>query len=142
MPSSRKLPRVFVVDDEPIIATTVAAILRLEGFDATCFTKPLEALQAALSETPDLLIYDVMMPLLSGVDLAIQLQGRCPNCKVLLFSGHADTAEKLESASAIGYRFEVLLKPAHPTDLLRKIRSVMEDVPLRTVVRNLPGYPK
>ena len=129
MPEQRKLPRVFVVDDEHVIATSLALILRQLGFEVTPFIEPLEALNAANSEAPDLLISDVVMPALSGIDLAIQMQERCPNCKVLLFSGQAATASMLEKARANGHNFELLLKPVHPKDLLREIRKVTGENP-------------
>jgi len=123
----RKPLRVFVVDDEDVIASSLAMILRFQGgFHARSFTDPLEALQTARLEAPDLLISDVVMPQLSGIDLAIQLREYCPDCKVLLFSGQAATAELLESARARGYTFELLLKPVHPADLLAKIQNVAE----------------
>ena len=78
---------------------------------------------------PDLLISDVVMPLLSGIELAIQLREVCPDCKVLLFSGQASTANMLEAARATGHDFEVLAKPVHPTDLLNRIRAVFDGVP-------------
>jgi len=46
--------RIFVVDDEPVIASSLAAILRMKGFSARIFSSPLEALSAARSESPDL----------------------------------------------------------------------------------------
>jgi FixJ family two-component response regulator len=130
MAQQRRNPRVFVVDDEHVIASSLATILRQVGFEATPFTEPLEALKAARSEAPDLLISDVVMPLLSGVDLAIQLQEICPHCKVLLFSGQAATAGMLETARANGHDFELLLKPVHPKDLLREIKKVTGEEPL------------
>lgn len=121
----RKPLRVFVVDDEDVIASTLAMILRFQGgFHARSFTNPIEALQAARLDTPDLLITDVVMPELSGIDLAIQLREFCPDCKVLLFSGQAATAQLLESAGKDGYTFEILMKPVHPADLLAKIQDV------------------
>lgn len=119
-------PRVFVVDDETVIANTLGVILRQQGFEAHSFSLPLEALSAAREMAPDLLISDVVMPLLSGIELAIQLREVCPNCKVLLFSGQAATVSMLEAARASGHDFEVLSKPVHPADLLKKIRSVIE----------------
>jgi CheY-like chemotaxis protein len=122
-----KQPRVFVVDDEDVIASSLAMILRFQGgFHATSFTDPLKALKAAQAEAPDLLITDVIMPQMSGIDLAIQIRAACPDCKVLLFSGQAATADLLKSARAAGYTFELLLKPIHPADLLAKIRSLTE----------------
>jgi len=79
--------RIFIVDDEHVITSTLAMILRNQGFEATSFTEPLDALEAALCEAPDLLISDVMMPRLSGIELAIEVRKHCPECKVLLFSG-------------------------------------------------------
>jgi YesN/AraC family two-component response regulator len=46
---------------------------------------------AARIEAPDLILSDVMMPGLSGIELAIAIQRECPECKILLFSGHAHT---------------------------------------------------
>jgi DNA-binding NtrC family response regulator len=121
MRQPRKQLRVFVVDDEFIIASTLGLILRNKGFDAVSFKGPLEALEAARSLNPDLLISDVVMPGFSGIELAIRLQAQSPHCKVLLFSGQAATAELLEAARAKGYDFEILSKPVHPIELLKKI---------------------
>ena len=122
--------RVFVVDDEDVIASTLAMILRLQGgFHATSFTDPLKALAAARVEAPDLLISDVVMPELSGIELAVQVKESCPNCKILLFSGQAATADLLESAKEKGQFFNLILKPVHPADLLAKIQSLTDVTP-------------
>jgi DNA-binding NtrC family response regulator len=118
--------RIFVVDDEIIIASTLATILQRSGFEAVSFTDPLEALEAARTNAPDLLITDVVMPGLSGIDLAISLKELIPKCKVLLFSGQAATANLLQAAQSKGYDFELLSKPIHPADLLKKIKKVTE----------------
>jgi len=127
MSSDHKDPRVFVVDDEGTIADTLAMILRMKGFECRAFTLPLEALQVARESPPDLLITDVMMPLLSGIELGIQMRELCPNCKVLLFSGQAATNDLLARAGAEGHHFEVLTKPVHPADLLKKIETVFAE---------------
>jgi DNA-binding NtrC family response regulator len=118
--------RVFVVDDEIIIASTLATILQRNGFDALSFTHPLEALKAARVKAPDLLISDVMMPDLSGVDLAILLKKHCPGCRVLLFSGQAATSNLLQVARDNGHDFELISKPIHPAEFLLKIKRVIE----------------
>jgi DNA-binding NtrC family response regulator len=122
--------RVFVVDDEFVIASSLGLILRHKGFDAISFHSPLDALEAVRSQAPDLLISDVVMPQLSGIELAIRVQELCPNCKVLLFSGQAATAALLLTASERGHKFEVIAKPVHPTDLLRKIAEATSGTPL------------
>jgi CheY-like chemotaxis protein len=118
---------VFVVDDDRIIASTTTAVLQLSGYEARCFVDPLEALKAAQNIRPDLVIADVVMPGMSGIDLALRLKELCPTCKVLLFSGQTVTADLLEAARALGNDFQVLAKPIHPTDLLARIRDT--DVP-------------
>ena len=65
--ASSSVPRVFVVDDEHVIASTLSAILQMNGFSAKFFTSPLEALAVARAKSPDLLISDVEMPGLSGM---------------------------------------------------------------------------
>lgn len=126
MSQAHKSHRVFVVDDESVIAWSLELILRQMGFEATSFTDPLQALQAARVDAPDLLISDVIMPDLSGIELAILVQERCPECKVLLFSGQPATAESLERARVRGYFFDVLPKPVHPAELLAKIQDVIQ----------------
>ena len=86
----------------------------------------LEALKAAHAEGPNLLITDIAMPLLSGIELAIQVQDHCPNCRVLLFSGHTDRESLLATARSNGHDFELVTKPAHPDDLLMRIQAIFE----------------
>lgn len=117
---------VFVVDDEEIIAQTLAIILNQSGFQASSFTNPLDALSAARTTYPDLVISDVMMPEMSGIDLAIALRALCPACKILLFSGQSTTKDMLEAARGKGHHFQLLSKPIHPTDLLTAIRGLSE----------------
>jgi CheY-like chemotaxis protein len=119
------VPRVFVVDDESVIASTLAAILKLHGYSATSFISPLEALAAAQLKAPDLLISDVLMPAISGIDLAILMKTQYPACKILLFSGRAETADLLCAAREEGHDFTLLQKPVHPSAMLAKIRALM-----------------
>jgi DNA-binding NtrC family response regulator len=122
-------PRIFVVDDEEVISSTIAAILRLKGFEAVAFALPLEALAACRLQAPDLLISDIVMPLLSGLDLAIRLQAFHPHCKVLLFSGEWVAADFYETDRAEKYGFEMIHKPVHPKQLLSKVQQMLSILP-------------
>jgi DNA-binding NtrC family response regulator len=136
IPDTQKCRRFFVVDDEPLIASTLAMILSNSGFDAMSFSEPLEALQASQSgAAPDLLISDVMMPFLSGIELATKVQETSPNCKVLLISGHSHIADSFKSGQQ---RFEFLSKPIHPSDLLQKIQNMIEEAPPKPSIRGVP----
>jgi CheY-like chemotaxis protein len=136
---SQSVPRIFVVDDEPVIASTLAVIFNRNGYSARCFTDPIEALAAAQSDAPDLLISDVAMPGLSGVDLAIQMRARYPECKILLFSGQAATLDLLENARAQGHDFHLLLKPVHPSELLAKMGRLRDEKAPIEIVRTTHG---
>jgi DNA-binding NtrC family response regulator len=116
----------YVVDDEEVIATTLALILNRSGFEAVAFTQPIEALRAAEQRCPDFLITDVSMPLLNGIDLGIQFKAIHPRCKVLLFSGAHSTGPLLADAHQKGFQFSILAKPVHPTELLAKLKQLEE----------------
>ena len=64
-----------------------------------------------------------MMPGMTGIELAIHFRKAQPECKVLLFSWQASTADLLEKPRAEGYDFDLLSKPVHPADLLAKRRD-------------------
>jgi len=113
--------RVFVVDDERVIAGTLAAILSASGFEARAFYDGASALAACAVDSPDWIISDVVMPGMTGIDMAIEIRQRHPNCRILMFSGQAATADLLDKALASGHEFEVLLKPVHPKELLAKL---------------------
>lgn len=123
MPENRIQPKVLVVDDEQVIADTLAMILNQSGFDARAVYSGEKALELASTFAPDMLITDVIMADLNGIDAAIRMRSMLPQIKILLFSGQAATADLLEKARAKGYEFEILAKPVHPQDLLSKLRS-------------------
>ncbi len=116
-------PRVLVADDERVIADTLVIILNQAGFEATAAYSGTSAVSLAETMKPDMLISDVIMPDLSGIDAAIAIRAMLPSCKILLFSGQAATADLLDKARAQGHEFEILAKPVHPQDLLAKLKS-------------------
>jgi CheY-like chemotaxis protein len=116
---------VYVVDDEPIIASTLAAIIKSEGFETSSFNDPREALKAAQLRAPDLLLSDVIMPGMTGVELAIRVCQLSPACKVVLLSGQGASGDLIEKALNDGYRFDVLLKPLHPLRVLDAMRRLL-----------------
>jgi len=123
MPDTPPKPKVLVADDERVIADTLAIILNQAGFDATAVYSGEKAVELAASMKPDMLISDVMMPDLNGIDAAITVRQILPTCKILLFSGQAATADLLDRARTQGHEFEILAKPVHPQDLLAKLKN-------------------
>ena len=113
----------FVVDDEHVIATLTAIILNKAGFEAHAMFSGEEAVASLATLQPDLLITDVVMGRMNGIEVATIFRNKLPDCKILLFSGQAATNDLLEKAHAQGHDFEILAKPVHPTDLIAKVRG-------------------
>lgn len=116
-------PKVLVADDERVIADTLAMILNQSGFEARAVYSGERALEEAPTFQPNMLISDVIMADLNGIDAAIRIREILPAIKILLFSGQAATADLLEKARGEGYEFEILAKPVHPQDLLSRLRA-------------------
>jgi CheY-like chemotaxis protein len=115
---------VFVVDDEEMIASTLSIILNKAGYDAHAFFNGQEAVDSLDRVQPDLLIADVIMPGINGIEAAIITRSKLPRCQILLLSGQVNTMHLLERAREQGHEFEILAKPIHPADLIEKIRSL------------------
>jgi PleD family two-component response regulator len=101
-PTTPPKPRVLVADDEQVIANTLAIILNQAGFEARAVYSGEKAIESLDTFEPDMLISDVIMTGMTGIEAA--------------------TADLLEKARAQGHEFEILAKPVHPTDLLAKLR--------------------
>lgn len=114
--------RVLVVDDEVLIADTIVLILNRNGFQATAVYGGREAVEAARTLQPQTVLSDVAMPHLDGVEAAIAIRGHCPTARIVLFSGQAATPEVLARARSLGHNFELLPKPIHPLELLKRLQ--------------------
>ena len=119
VPSKR---RVLVVDDEEVIANTLAIILNQAGFEARAVFSGEQAVELLESFQPEMMITDVIMRGMTGIEAAIATRNKLPKCNILLFSGQAVTADLLQEARTRGHEFEILAKPIHPSDLLAKLR--------------------
>jgi CheY-like chemotaxis protein len=115
--------RVLVVDDEAIIADTVVEILNRSGYDAIARYSGRAALESIEEHCPAIVLSDVVMPGLNGIQLAQSVRKRCPSTRIVLFSGNAATARLLQDSSGTKHSFELLAKPIHPLELLKVLRS-------------------
>jgi CheY-like chemotaxis protein len=125
--SSRSVRRIFVVDDEHVIASTLAAILKMNGFSAWFLHLPLEALTAARSQAPDLLISDVVMLDISGIELAIRMMMRFPLAKSCSsgIDGHRRSARRYPGP---GSSIRFVLKPVPTTELLFEVGRMVNSI--------------
>lgn len=124
MPETAKL-KVLISDDEHVIADTLAAILSQGGFETRAVYTSADAVETARAFQPDLLISDVIMSGLDGIEAAIRIKALLPDIRVFLLSGQMATAELLEKYNAAGHGFEILTKPLHPLELMSRLRECL-----------------
>jgi CheY-like chemotaxis protein len=135
---------VFVVDDEQAIADTLSAILRHVGLSVETFYDGPSVLERLPGHAPDVLVSDVMMPVMNGISLAENVRILCPACKILLFSGNAAVLESVKQTNEERSTFEILMKPIPPLQLIDKVQALLAQskLPIAEVVPKPSQRPK
>lgn len=123
--------RILVVDDERAIVESLAEIIESAGYEVATACLGQEAIVQAKKSCPQILLTDVLMPGMNGFELALQIKQICPDCRLLLFSGQAATAQLAQTFgqtfTRLGYRFELLPKPFHPAALLKRLEDCLSE---------------
>ena len=122
----RKVPLILVADDERVVAESLVQILQQGGFEAAYALNGEAAVQSARKNRPDVVICDILMPVMNGLEAAKQIRTILPQTNIILFSGQAAAAKLLERAEADGYRFELLANPVDPEVLLAIIARKLD----------------
>lgn len=115
-------PKVLVVDDESVIADTLALILNQSGFEAVAAYRGQRAVQLAAEISPDVLLIDIVMEEMSGIETARLIGRSHPECRIIFISGHGDAAGMMDR-EARGLSCRLLPKPLRPEDLLSELRN-------------------
>jgi two-component system, cell cycle sensor histidine kinase and response regulator CckA len=117
---------ILLADDEPMIRDMAARALRRDGFDVLTAASGDEALRVARESHGriDLLVTDLVMPEMSGIELARRLSAQIPGLRVLFMSGYGDAALP---ASDQGASASFLPKPFTPSELLAGIRAALDE---------------
>ena len=117
---------VLLVDDEPAILSLMRVGLTRDGYTTLHASDGAQALRVAdqYDEPIDLLVTDIVMPAMSGFELADELRLRCPETRVLLLSGHLDDREEVMPGLAHA-PYPFLLKPFTVQELEDKMRGVL-----------------
>ena len=114
--------RIMIVDDDPIIADVVSRYLRRDGHQVECLCDGYAALRRVTEELPDLVILDLMLPDLSGMDVCRRLREHGPVPVVMLtaLGSEADKLAGFETGAA-----DYVTKPFSPRELTMRVRSVL-----------------
>jgi DNA-binding response OmpR family regulator len=118
--------RILIVDDERMIADTLSAIFRGAGYETYTAYNGRLGLDAARTLRPELVLSDVAMPEMDGVQMAMQIRRSQPKVRVLLLSGQSETSDLLRSARENGFDFELLQKPIHPEEIMRRVAEELK----------------
>jgi two-component system KDP operon response regulator KdpE len=114
--------RILVVDDEPKILTALGIHLRARGYEVSTAGDGAEALQAAADQAPDLVILDLGLPDLDGVDVITGLR-RWSSVPILVLSGRADSVDKVDAFDAGADDY--VTKPFGLDELLARLRAML-----------------
>jgi DNA-binding response OmpR family regulator len=115
-------PRVLIVDDDANVSEVVSRYLELEGFDVEAVADGNTALDRALAEPPDLIVLDLMLPGLSGLEVCRRLRAMAPVPVIML------TAKGEESDRVIGLELgadDYVAKPFSPKELTARVKAVL-----------------
>jgi two-component system catabolic regulation response regulator CreB len=120
--------RIYIVDDEELIAITLAAIFEESGYETKYFTRPRALLEAAGAQPPDVLVSDYAMPELSGIELARSLFALCPACRIFLLSATDLSLIETWVAKAPTPNFSFFSKPVQVVQLLDAVAHALRTV--------------
>ena len=116
--------RVLLVDDEEEFVSALSERLMLRGIEADCALNGEEALARMMEKEFEVVILDVLMPGLGGLEVLRQIKSTHPNTQVILLTGHGSTREGIEGMR-LG-AFDYLIKPVDIEEMLAKMKEAGE----------------
>ena len=114
-----KRATILVVDDEAEVRALIREVLTLNGYTVIETGDPMEARRIVERQPIQLLLTDVVMPIMNGIELAQRVEATSPTTKVLLMSGYVTSAVKASGRP-------LLAKPFRSADLLASIRQMLD----------------
>ena len=118
--------RVLIVDDDRLVADTLALIFGKSGFDVRAAYSADEALACAREFLPDLLLCDVTMPGRDGLGLVLDMTREMPACRIIVLTGfYSNLVNVREQSSKLPRPVGILTKPCQPAELLRHATAML-----------------
>ncbi|MEG3691528.1 response regulator, partial [Vibrio coralliirubri] len=122
------MPKLYFVDDEPAIRDSVEQAMLIEGIDIVCFPNAIEALKKIDTMQAGIVITDIHMPVMGGIQLTQKLLSQNPHFQVIVLTGHGDVQTAVSAMKAGAYDF--LEKPFVVDALLTAVKKAADKLAL------------
>jgi CheY-like chemotaxis protein len=120
------MQRSLVVDDDHLVADTLALIFVKSGFDAKTAYSADQALESARTFNPHLLLCDVTMPGRDGLALVCDVTRELPSCRIIVLTGFYSNLKSVrEQSNKLARPVGILTKPGPPLELLREAATML-----------------
>lgn len=116
--------RILVIEDDPAISTGLKASLETEGYKIIVVNDGEEGLNAALNENPTLILLDIMLPSMSGLEICMKLRNKGVVTPIIMLTARAEEADKL-----LGFELgadDYVTKPFSMKELLARIKAILK----------------
>jgi DNA-binding NtrC family response regulator len=128
-------PRVLLLDDEVPMLRMLEAVMTDRGYQVAGFTQPLRAMEAFAAGGFDLVVTDVKMPVMDGLEVLERVHSLEPGVPVIMISGHATVEMSIQALRRGAY--DMLVKPFEPEELLSRARNALRQSELAAENRDL-----
>jgi len=120
------MPKILIVEDEPNMVAGLRDNFEYEGYGVITAPDGVAGLERALAEAPDLVILDVMMPRMSGLDVCKQLKAERPSIPIIMLTARGQEVDKV-----VGLELgadDYVTKPFSPREIVARVRAVLRRV--------------
>ncbi|MFS1489676.1 sigma-54-dependent transcriptional regulator [Vibrio splendidus] len=122
------MPKLYFVDDEPAIRDSIEQAMLIEGIDIVCFPNAIEALKKINTTQAGIVITDIHMPVMNGIQLTQKLLSQNPHFQIIVLTGHGDVQTAVSAMKAGAYDF--LEKPFVVDALLTAVKKAADKLAL------------
>ncbi len=129
--TNAKRTRILIVEDEPAMVAGLRDNFEYEGYDVISATDGVEGLDRALADSPDLVVLDVMMPRMSGLDVCKQLKVKKPSLPIIMLTARGQEIDKV-----VGLELgadDYVTKPFSIRELMARVKAVLRRVSPQTL---------
>ena len=129
--------RALVVDDDPELRAALTRALRLDGYDVTAVSNGLKALEAMPEVSPDVVVLDLMMPYVGGLEVCRRLRAKGDRTPILVLTARDEVGDRVEGLDAGADDY--LVKPFALEELRARLRALLRRSKPETASEDAPA---